>query len=325
LRWEGLCRHGLVSGVTGAGKTNTARLLAAAFSAHGVPVLALDAKGDFAGISQACPLSPSEAAAVGPGPPPVLLWDLQGRDGHRLELGGAPPVGAPAFPEAVFRRDAAGAGYVSVLAASELTRSASAYAQVVWDLALRVRAQLPPRASDAPFPLALLIEEAHLVFRQLAPPRLLAVLGDLGRKGVPVIFLSPDPADPPAALAARFGLWIQHALWTCTAPALEALQRCFGDEAGAGDLRESVRSLGIGEALVRTASDPVGRRLQLPISVGRCGPLTPGERRTLIANAAVAQGGTAPGRSDNTPRRRRGSRRPRPLRPGPRAYRRPAD
>jgi uncharacterized protein len=53
-----LNRHGLVAGATGTGKTKTLQLLAEQLSAHGVPVLAADIKGDLSGI--ATPGEPSD-------------------------------------------------------------------------------------------------------------------------------------------------------------------------------------------------------------------------------------------------------------------------
>ncbi|MGH3371918.1 MAG: helicase HerA-like domain-containing protein, partial [Nocardioidaceae bacterium] len=47
-----LNRHGLVAGATGTGKTKTLQLIAEQLSAHGVPVMAADIKGDLSGIAQ---------------------------------------------------------------------------------------------------------------------------------------------------------------------------------------------------------------------------------------------------------------------------------
>lgn len=44
-------RHGLISGATGTGKTKTLQLLAENLSAHGVPCLLMDIKGDLSGIA----------------------------------------------------------------------------------------------------------------------------------------------------------------------------------------------------------------------------------------------------------------------------------
>ena len=46
-------RHGLVAGATGTGKTVTLQTLAEGFSRMGVPVFAVDIKGDLSGIAVA--------------------------------------------------------------------------------------------------------------------------------------------------------------------------------------------------------------------------------------------------------------------------------
>ncbi len=48
-----LNRHGLVAGATGTGKTKTLQLMAEQLSAHGVPVMVADVKGDLSGLAVA--------------------------------------------------------------------------------------------------------------------------------------------------------------------------------------------------------------------------------------------------------------------------------
>src|SRR5690242_7384061 len=43
-------RHGLIAGATGTGKTKTLQLIAGQLSSLGVPVFAVDVKGDLSGI-----------------------------------------------------------------------------------------------------------------------------------------------------------------------------------------------------------------------------------------------------------------------------------
>ena len=43
-------RHGLIAGATGTGKTKTLQLMAGQLSAAGVPVFAVDVKGDLSGV-----------------------------------------------------------------------------------------------------------------------------------------------------------------------------------------------------------------------------------------------------------------------------------
>ncbi|GAB3716438.1 helicase HerA-like domain-containing protein [Flavobacterium koreense] len=47
-----LNRHGLIAGATGTGKTKTIQVLSEQLSSFGIPVLMMDIKGDFSGISQ---------------------------------------------------------------------------------------------------------------------------------------------------------------------------------------------------------------------------------------------------------------------------------
>jgi DNA helicase HerA-like ATPase len=50
-----LNRHGLIAGATGTGKTKTLQVLAEQLSAHGVPSLVMDIKGDLSGIAVKSP------------------------------------------------------------------------------------------------------------------------------------------------------------------------------------------------------------------------------------------------------------------------------
>lgn len=89
-------RHGLIAGATGTGKTITLQIMAESFSAAGVPVFLADVKGDLSGL--ALPGAPTHrlhdklvkrASAIGFDDfgyvaPPVLFWDVFGRQGHPI-------------------------------------------------------------------------------------------------------------------------------------------------------------------------------------------------------------------------------------------------
>ena len=85
-------RHGLIAGATGTGKTLSLQVLAEGFSALGVPVLAVDIKGDLSGIARAGIDSEkiqTRAARAGmeswtPQACPTVFWDVFGRRGHPL-------------------------------------------------------------------------------------------------------------------------------------------------------------------------------------------------------------------------------------------------
>ena len=86
------CRHGMIAGATGTGKTATLRVLAEGFSRAGVPVFAPDIKGDLAGLCMPAEQKPFIAErlskignpAWAPSGHPVVFWDLFGELGHAL-------------------------------------------------------------------------------------------------------------------------------------------------------------------------------------------------------------------------------------------------
>lgn len=66
-------RHGFVAGATGTGKTVTLQTLAQQLALNGVPVFAVDVKGDLSGI--AMPKEPGGTV------PPTQFWDVFGKQG----------------------------------------------------------------------------------------------------------------------------------------------------------------------------------------------------------------------------------------------------
>jgi len=88
------CRHGLITGATGTGKTVTLKVLAESFSDLGVPVFLADIKGDLAGLAVKGTASPEleeRAARLGVEDYryesfPVQFWDLFGQGGHPVRV-----------------------------------------------------------------------------------------------------------------------------------------------------------------------------------------------------------------------------------------------
>lgn len=86
------CRHGLIAGATGTGKTVTLQTITEGFSRLGVPVLLADVKGDLSGLAQAGVEKPAfrerqRLLGLDPSPfePfPVEFWDIHGDLGHPL-------------------------------------------------------------------------------------------------------------------------------------------------------------------------------------------------------------------------------------------------
>jgi DNA helicase HerA-like ATPase len=85
-------RHGLIAGATGTGKTKTLQLLAGQLSAAGVPVFAVDVKGDLSGVGMpGDPANPAVMARVEsmkltfvPQGAPVEILSLSGTTGAHV-------------------------------------------------------------------------------------------------------------------------------------------------------------------------------------------------------------------------------------------------
>ena len=85
-------RHGLIAGATGTGKTKTLQLLAGQLSAAGVPVFAVDVKGDLSGVgAPGDPANPAVMARVEsmkltfvPQGAPVEILSLSGTTGAHV-------------------------------------------------------------------------------------------------------------------------------------------------------------------------------------------------------------------------------------------------
>ncbi|MBQ9194872.1 MAG: DUF853 family protein [Bacteroidales bacterium] len=86
------CRHGLIAGATGTGKTVTLQVLAETFCQDGVPCFMADMKGDLSGISQVGKLSgfiEKRLPEFGISDPqfqscPVRFFDVYGEQGHPM-------------------------------------------------------------------------------------------------------------------------------------------------------------------------------------------------------------------------------------------------
>jgi len=80
-------RHGLIAGATGTGKTKTLQMLAGQLSAQGVPVFAVDVKGDLSGV--AAPGDPANPNVVNRCQSLAWTFAAQGHPVEILSLSGA--------------------------------------------------------------------------------------------------------------------------------------------------------------------------------------------------------------------------------------------
>jgi DNA helicase HerA-like ATPase len=190
-----------------------------------------------------------------------------------------------------------GRGYVSVLAADELMRSPRLYATFLLWLLSELFEELPEVGDPEKPRLVFFFDEAHLLFDD-APKALIDKVEQVVRlvrsKGVGVYFVTQNPMDVPESVLAQLGNRIQHALRAYTPREQKAVRVAaesfrpnpeFSTEA-------VITQLGTGEALVSVLEDKgipsvVGRTLIRPPS-SRIGPLSPEERRAIMAQSPVA-------------------------------------
>lgn len=197
----------------------------------------------------------------------------------------------------LMRTDAAGRGYVNLLAADRLIQSPKLYSTFLLWLLSELFETLPEVGDPEKPRLVFFFDEAHLLFND-APKALLEKIEQVVRlirsKGVGVYFVTQNPADIPDAVLGQLGARVQHALRAYT-PAdqkgLKAAAQSFRVNP-AFDTAEAIQALGVGEALVSTLDEKgaprVVQRTLIRPPASRLGPVTPQERAALQAKSPVA-------------------------------------
>jgi DNA helicase HerA-like ATPase len=193
--------------------------------------------------------------------------------------------------------DANGHGVINVLAADKLMNAPRLYATFLLWLLSELFETLP-EVGDLDKPkIAFFFDEAHLLFND-APKALLErielVVRLVRSKGVGVYFVTQNPLDIPDSVLAQLGNRVQHALRAFTPrdqKAVKSAAQTMRPNPGL-DLEAAITELGVGEALVSFLDEkgrpaPTERVYVLP-PASRIGPLTPGERQTLVAESLVA-------------------------------------
>src|SRR6266516_3514966 len=194
------------------------------------------------------------------------------------------------------RTDRDGRGFINILAADKLMANPRLYATFLLWLLSELFEELP-EVGDQPKPkLCFFFDEAHLLFTD-APKALLDKIEQVVRlirsKGIGVYFVTQNPLDVPDKVLTQLGNRVQHALRAFTPRDQKAVK------AAAETLRPNpeldaakvITELGKGEALVsflegNGVPSMVERAMIRPPS-GRVGPVTPEERKALIAQSPV--------------------------------------
>jgi DNA helicase HerA-like ATPase len=194
------------------------------------------------------------------------------------------------------RTDAAGKGYINLLAANKLIANPRLYATFLLWLMSELFEELPEIGDPEKPRLVFFFDEAHLLFRD-APRPLLEKVEQVVRlirsKGVGVYFITQNPADIPDTVLGQLGNRIQHALRAYT-PADQRGLRAASDSFRpnpAFDTAQAIQALGVGEALVSVLDEKgaptVVQKTMIRPPNSRMGPALPAERAAIMGQSPV--------------------------------------
>ena len=199
--------------------------------------------------------------------------------------------------EDFMQTDGSGHGVVNVLAADKLMNAPRLYATfLLWLLSELFEAL--PEVGDVDKPkLVFFFDEAHLLFTD-APKALIErielVVRLVRSKGVGVYFVTQNPLDIPDTVLAQLGNRVQHALRAFTPRDQKAVKSAAQTmrQNPKLNIETAITELAVGEALVSFLDDKgrpcVTERVYVLPPAGQIGPITLGQRKTLIAESIVA-------------------------------------
>ena len=213
------------------------------------------------------------------------------------QQGGDKFFGEPMLSIEDFMQTVDGKGVVNILAADKLLGAPRLYATFLLWLLSELFETLP-EVGDLDKPkLVFFFDEAHLLFNE-APKALVErielVVRLVRSKGVGVYFVTQNPLDIPDSVLGQLGNRVQHALRAFTPRDQKAVKSAAETmRANPGlDIATAITELGVGEALI-SLLDEKGRpsltqRLYVLPPGSQIGPITPEQRKTLMAESLVA-------------------------------------
>ena len=213
------------------------------------------------------------------------------------EQGGTKFFGEPMLNIEDLMQTVDGKGVVNVLAADRLLNNPRLYACfLLWMLA-ELFENLPEVGDREKPKLVFFFDEAHLLFSE-APAALLEkvelVVRLIRSKGVGVYFVTQNPIDIPDKVLGQLGNRIQHALRAYT-PRDQKAVKATAETMRANpaiNIETAILELGVGEALVSLLDEKgipgITERAWMFAPGSQIGPITPDERKALIAQSVVA-------------------------------------
>jgi DNA helicase HerA-like ATPase len=213
------------------------------------------------------------------------------------EQGGTRFFGEPMLNIEDLMQTVDGQGVVNILAADRLMTNPRLYASfLLWMLA-ELFENLPEVGDREKPKLVFFFDEAHLLFAD-APAALLEkvelVVRLIRSKGVGVFFVTQNPIDIPDKVLGQLGNRVQHALRAYTPRDQKAVKTTAETMRAnpALDIETAILELGVGEALVSLLDEKgipgITERAWMFAPGSQIGPITPDERKALMAQSVVA-------------------------------------
>jgi DNA helicase HerA-like ATPase len=214
------------------------------------------------------------------------------------EQGGDKFFGEPMLDIADFMQTVDGQGVINILTADQLMNAPRLYATFLLWMLSELFEQLPEVGDLEKPKLVFFFDEAHLLFRD-APgalvERIELVVRLVRSKGVGVYFVTQNPLDVPDTVLAQLGNRVQHALRAFTPrdqKAVKSAAETMRANPKLGDMATAITELAVGEALI-SFLDAKGRpsvteRVFVLPPGSQIGPITPEQRKALIAGSLVA-------------------------------------
>ena len=212
------------------------------------------------------------------------------------QQGGDKFIGEPMLNIDDLLQTEGGRGVINILAADRLMQSPQLYATMLLWLLAELYQRLPEVGDRDKPKLVFFFDEAHLLFAD-APKVLLERIEQVVRlirsKGVGVFFVTQNPLDVPDIVLGQLGNRVQHALRAFT-PRDQKAVKTAAETMRANpkiDTEKAITELGVGEALISFLDEKgrpnmVERAYVLP-PASRIGPITPDERRAVMAASPV--------------------------------------
>lgn len=211
--------------------------------------------------------------------------------------GGKKFFGEPALDLKDFMKtDRDGRGIINILAADKLMENPRLYSTFLLWLLSELFEEMPEVGDPAKPKLVFFFDEAHLLFNDASKAlldKIEQVVRLIRSKGVGVYFVTQNPLDVPDKVLAQLGNRVQHALRAFT-PRDQKAVRAAADTFRPNpklDTAKVIMELGKGEALVSflegNGTPSMVERAMIRPPSGRMGPITPAERKTLIAKSPV--------------------------------------